>query len=72
MNPKTLNTYGEAADFVTRCDEDAIQIYTESLTGKYKLPIDNYLLFKDFTSHKPDEYFPLIIWDDEDGGYLIN
>jgi hypothetical protein len=72
MNKKEVNTYGEAADFVTRCDEDDIPIYTESLSRTHRLPVDNYLLFRDFTSHKPEEYFPLCFWDDEDGGFMIN
>ena len=72
MNPIDIKTYGEAADLVNRCDEDDTPIYTESLCRKYKLPVDNYSLFKEFTSHKPDEYFPLVFWDDEDGGFMIN
>lgn len=72
MNPIEMNTYGDAADFVNRCDSEEINLYTESLSMKHKLPIDNYLLFKDFTSHSPEEYFPLCIWDDGDGGYMIN
>jgi hypothetical protein len=71
MNPIEIKTYGEAADFVNNCDENDVIIYAETLTKKYKLPIDNYTLFKDFTSYDPDEYFPLIFWKLDDG-YLIN
>lgn len=72
MNPKEIKTYGEAADLVNQCDADDIPIYTESLNRKYKLPIDNFLFFKELTGHDPDEYFPMIFWEDEDGGYMIN
>lgn len=71
MNKIEINNYGDAADFVNKCDDEAIQIFAESLTGKHKLPIDNYELFKDFTEHDPTEYFPLIFWE-IDEGYLIN
>jgi hypothetical protein len=73
MNPIELKTYGEAADFLTKCDENDTPIYAETLTKKYRLPVDNYLLFKDFTSHDPEEYFPLIFWKlDNDEGYMVN
>ena len=73
MNPIEIKTYGEAADLVNKCDENDITIYAETLTRKHKLPIDNYQLFKDFTDHDPDEYFPLIFWELEfDKGYMIN
>ena len=72
MKPKEIKTYGEAADFVNHCDAEDIIIYTESLDRKHKLPIDNFLLFKEITNHDPDEYFPLIFWEDESGGYMIN
>ena len=72
MKEKEIKTYGEAADFLNHCDEDDIPIYTESLCKKHKLPINNFLLFVDFTNHDPTEYFPLIVWEDEDGGFMIN
>lgn len=71
MNPIEIKTYGEAADLVNKCDEDNIPIFAETIARKIKLPVDNYLLFKEFTSHKPDEYFPLIFWV-LDEGYLVN
>ena len=73
MNPIDIKTYGEAADLVTKCDGDDIPIFAETVTKKFKLPVDNYLLFKDLTGHDPEEYFPLIFWKlDDDEGYLIN
>ena len=56
MNVDNIKTNGDAADFVSRCDESDTPIYVElcRIDDNIFIPIDNYGLFKKLTSYDPD------------------
>jgi hypothetical protein len=64
-------TYGEAADIVNKCDEDDILIYFDWIDD-FKIPVDNYLLFRELTSRDPDENFPMCLSEDSDGNIRLS
>jgi hypothetical protein len=72
MTPLDIRNYGQALQLVDKCYNEYIQIYSESLDRKHRLPIDNWRLWVMFAAYDPDEYFPMIFWELEDGSYLLN
>lgn len=63
-----VKTYGEAADFLNKCDADDTPVYIK--VEDHVLPIDNYALFSECIKHDNDEHFPFYICE-EDGLYFI-
>lgn len=68
-----IKTYGEAADFINKCDADDTPIYVSIMRdgNQFKFQVDNFALFKQVTEQDSDEYFPFD-FDEVDGCYLIN
>jgi hypothetical protein len=73
MKNLDIKTYGEAADFVNKCDADDVPIYVTILRegSQFKFPVDNYALFNQVNGQDPDEFFPFD-FNEDDGSYYLH